>query len=465
MGEAPPRVAVVGAGITGLTVAYRLREAEPALDVVLLESSDRAGGQLRSIDVGGVSLDAGADSFLGRKPWASDLCGELGIETTKPAASGTWLWTRRGLVAYPTGTAFGIPGDLGDLFRWPGLSGRGRRRALLDLVKRKRPVDAGDETLGGSLRRRLGDEATDLALAPVLGGLFGGGIDELSVEATFPELPEWERRQGSLIRGAQAALRDSRKGTPTPPLLLRPRGGTARMTDELASRLGPVLRLRTGVERIGASDVGWELRTTRGAERTDAVVLAVDAKTARRLLAVVAEGAGDDLETIPNVSVGVALLVYPEGTAGVVPAGAGFAAPAGATPMTSCTWTSSVWPDPSFGSRAVLRCSIGGAGQEDLLEEDDGDIVEACARHLTALLPLPGAPEATSVVRWRDAVPRYRLGHMGRVARIRQRLPLGIFVCGRSFDGVDIAASVRGATETAEGVRAFVTSDDRERIA
>jgi protoporphyrinogen/coproporphyrinogen III oxidase len=148
-----------------------------------------------------------------------------------------------------------------------------------------------------------------------------------------------------------------------------------------------------------------------------------------------------------------------------VPAGAGFAAPAGATPMTSCTWTSSVWPDPSFGSRAVLRCSIGGAGLEDVLDADDDEIVTACARHLAALMPLPDEPVASSVVRWPNAVPRYLPGHVDRVARVREGLPAGIFVCGRSYDGVDVAACVRGATETAEGVHAFVTSDDRERIA
>jgi oxygen-dependent protoporphyrinogen oxidase len=295
MGDAPPRVAVVGAGVTGLTVAYRLRETAPPIDVVVLESSERAGGQFRDVQVGSVTLDAGPDSFFGRRPWASDLCRELGVETTKPAATGTWLWTRRGLVEYPTGTAFGIPSDLGDLFRWPGLSGRGRRRALLDLVKRKRPANAGDETLGGMLRRRLGDEATDLALAPVLGGLFGGGVDELSVGATFPELPEWERRQGSLIRGAQAAIRDSRKGTPTPPLLLRPRGGASAMTDALVARLGSSLRLGIAVERIDASEGGWALQTTGGRVRADAVVLAVDAITARRLLEVGAAQVGGAL--------------------------------------------------------------------------------------------------------------------------------------------------------------------------
>jgi oxygen-dependent protoporphyrinogen oxidase len=134
------------------------------------------------------------------------------------------------------------------------------------------------------------------------------------------------------------------------------------------------------------------------------------------------------------------------------------------TPMTSCTFTSSVWPDPSFGSRAVLRCAIGGAGQEEVLDAADDDIVAACARHLAALLPLPAAPAASAVVRRPGAIPRYRLGHLERVARIRERLPAGIFVSGRSFDGVDVAECIRGATETAERVRSYVASDHRERI-
>ena len=464
MSDRRGRVAVIGAGIAGLTAAFRLRHADPPIDVVLLEVSDRAGGQLRSVELAGLTLDAGADSFPGRKPSAADLCRELGLETRKAAASGTWLWTPRGLVEYPTGTAFGIPGDLGDLFRWPGLSGRGRRRALVDLVKRKRPSDSGDETLGGLLRRRLGDEATDRALSPIFSGLFGGDIDTLSVRAAFPELQRWERTQGSLIRGAQAALRDSRKGTPTPPLLVRPRAGTAALVDELAARVADDLRLRTGVEGIAPSDDGWVLRTPSGPVHAEAVVVAVDAGSSRVLLEPFARGISEELDQIPNVSVGVVLLVYPHGTAERLPAGAGFAAPAGATPMSTCTWTSSVWPDPAFGSRAVLRCAIGGVGQEDLLDAADPDIVEACARHIAALVPLPNEPVASAVVRWPGAIPRYRLGHVERVARIRERLLAGIFVTGRSFDGLDVAECVHRATQTAEAVRAYVTSDHRERI-
>jgi oxygen-dependent protoporphyrinogen oxidase len=188
-------VAVVGGGVTGLTVAHRMRGRDAS--VTVLEAGPDVGGMLRSMPVGDVRVPAGPDSFLARKPWAVDLCRELGIgdELIQPRASGSYLWTERGLVPYPTGTAFGIPSDLGDAFRWPGLSRAGRVRALRDLIARKRRTDA-DESLGGLLRRRLGDEATDRAIAPLLAGLYAGDVDELSVRATFPELQGWERSQG-----------------------------------------------------------------------------------------------------------------------------------------------------------------------------------------------------------------------------------------------------------------------------
>jgi oxygen-dependent protoporphyrinogen oxidase len=463
MADAPARVAVVGAGVTGLTAALRL-QADPSIEVVVLEASHRTGGTLRTVEVAGVRLDAGPDSFLGRKPWAADLCRELGLEMTRPAATGTWLWTRGGLVPYPAGTAFGIPGDLGDLFHWKGLSGRGRRRALRDLVIRKRRDD-GDETLGGLLRRRLGDEATDRALAPLLSGLFGGDVDSLSADATFPELHRWERTQGSLIRGAQAALRDAKGGSPRAPMFVRPRDGAARLTAELAERAGERVRFGASVEAIAREDDRWGLRTASGPVHADAIVLAVDPATARRLLEPVARDVSADLAQIPAVSVGVVLLVYSEGSAERLPTGAGFVVPRGEAPMVACGLVSAAWPDPAFGSRAVVRCTVGGGGQEDVLEADDQDIVRACTKHLAALLPLPEEAHAAAVVRWPGAVPRYLLGHLERVARIRQHLPPGIFLSGQAYDGIDVAGCVRGATEAAGAARNFVDATRKERTA
>ena len=153
------RVAVVGGGVSGLTVAYRLARADPASTSRCSRPATRPGGKLGSVEVGGLDLPAGADSFLARKPWAVELCKELGLDLEAPGASGAWLWTDTGLVPLPKDAPFGIPGDVGDLFRWPGLSAAGKRRAAQDLVRQARKGDD-DESLGSLLAaaaRRRGD--------------------------------------------------------------------------------------------------------------------------------------------------------------------------------------------------------------------------------------------------------------------------------------------------------------------
>ena len=445
-----PRVVIVGAGVSGLTVAHRLGARDPSCRIVVLEASDAVGGKLRDVSVGGLTLPAGADSFLARKPWAVDLCRELGIgrELVEPRASGAYLWTEHGLVPYPTGTAFGIPGDLGDALRWPGLSRSGRRRALADLWKR-RGRRSGDESLGSLLRRRLGDEATDRAIAPLLAGLYAGDVDRLSAQATFPELLRWEAAQGSLLRGAQAAVRRA-GGRDAGPMFLRPRAGVHRLTDELAARLGDRVRLRSrvvGIERAGDE---WRVRTDNEAFDADAVVCT---GCAGAIAAMLPPGRSTDLlSAIPFVSTGAVLSVYADGTASRLPEGSGFVVPRGAAPMTACTWLSSKWPDPAYGDRAVLRCFVGAAGEEDVLEAPDRELIDACSRHLAALLPLPPRPDHAAVVRWPDAMPQYEVGHPERAARIRSTLPAGIFVTGLSLDGVGVADCVRAAGETADAV-------------
>jgi len=432
------RVAVVGGGVAGLTTAFHLSNA--GADVTVHEATPRPGGKLLDVEVGDLRLEGGADSFVARKVWAVELCRKLGLgrELVAPGATGAYLWTDRGLTPFPKDAPFGIPGDVADVFRWPGLSRAGRWRAALDLLRRRR-TDGLEETLGGLLRRRLGDEATDLAVAPLLAGLYAGDIDRLSATATFPELTMWERSQASLIRGSQAASRASRRGDPGP-MFLRPRGGMGRLVDALVARLG---------ERVLVGSPVLDLDTL---SEPDAVVLATPAFEAARLLRTAAPAVADDLDQIPYASTGVVLLVYGEGTRDALPDGTGFVVPRGKAPMTACTWISSKWPDPVFGSRAVVRCFVGAAGDEDVLDAADGDLADACARHLAAVVELPDRPETATIVRWPRAMPQYELGHQARVQRIRDGLPRGTFVVGSAYDGVGIPDCVHSAVETADRV-------------
>jgi protoporphyrinogen/coproporphyrinogen III oxidase len=365
-------------------------------------------------------------------------------------------------VRFPEDAAFGIPPDVGQVLRWPGLSRGGRFRAMLDLVRRPRKDDE-DESLGGLLRRRLGDEATELAVAPLLAGLFAADIDRLSVRATFPELASWERTQGSLVRGSQAARRASADAG-TRPMFLRLRGGMPRLTDALAAATGRErLLLDDPAATLERSGHAWIVRTARSGIDADAVVLATPAFESARLLRGVAPAPSAGLAEVPYASTAVVFLVYPDGTDGALPDGSGFVVPAGRAPMTACTWLSRKWPREEYGSRAVLRCYVGGAGFEEVVEESDEEIVDAVARHVSAVLPLPDRPQASGLYRWRRAMPQYEVGHLERVRAIRSMLPDGIFVTGSAFGGVGIPDCVRDADETADAVLRHVTGPPAEK--
>lgn len=456
------RVVVVGGGVTGLTVAHRLVQADASIDVTVLEAGSEPGGKLRHVTLADLVLPAGADSFLARKPWAVELCRELGIELETPGASGAYLWTDTGLVPLLKDAPFGIPGDVGDLFRWPGLSAAGKRRAALDLVRRARKGED-DESLGSLLRRRLGDEATDLAVGPLLAGLYAGDVDRLSVQATFPDLAAWERAQGSLFRGSQATSKMARRSQ-LGPMFVRPRGGVERLTHTLAERLGD--RVRTGAAVTDAEPRRVTL-DDGGSIETDTVVITTPAHEAARLLAGADLATAGDLIGITYASTGVVLMVFAEGTQGGLPDGTGFVVPRGKAPMTAATWLSSKWPSGAFGTRAVVRCYVGAMGEEDIVDAADADLIEACARHLAAVVDLPDRPEHAAVVRWPASMPQYEVGHLDRVARIREALPPGIVVVGQAYDGVGVPDCVRAANETAEQIvaeLAGVPTDHEETV-
>ncbi|MGH2528452.1 MAG: protoporphyrinogen oxidase [Actinomycetota bacterium] len=454
------RVVVVGGGIAGLTAAYRLRAAGGP-EVTVLEAEPVPGGKVRSVEVGGVELEAGPDSLIARKPWAVGLCRELGLghNLVAPATDRTYVWTEAGLRRFPIGP-FGIPAGLGELWGWAGMSRRGRLRALGDLV-RKPEKGEGDRSLGSLLRRRLGDEATDALVAPLLGGLFAGDVDRLSAEATFPELAEWERRDGSLIRGARAAAKAAGPGSPS--MFLRLEGGLGRLTGALAEAIGARLRCGTAVDVVEPDRGRYLVRAGRvehSAGRTehpaDAVVMASPAFVAAGLVERLAPEAAMLLRQIPYASTAVVLLVYAEGTGDALPDATGFVVPAGKAPLTACTFVSRKWPRPELGSRAVLRCFVGGVGAEDVLDAPDREIAEAVCGHVAALVELPAAPEAWRVVRWLKAMPQYEVGHLERLARIEGSLPPGVFLAGSGYRGVGLPDCVRSGNEVAGRVLAHL---------
>jgi protoporphyrinogen/coproporphyrinogen III oxidase len=461
------RVIVVGAGVSGLATAYHLLRAAPPgrrIEVTVLEAGGRAGGKLWTVDLDGMPLEAGADSFVVRKPWAVDLCRELGLddEVVIPDATGAYLWSDRGLVPYPERAPFGIPKELGDLLGWPGLRRGPKLRALLDLVKPVRKSQE-DEALGALLRRRLGATMARTMVEPILAGLHAGDPLRLSVQATFPELAAWEHQHGSLLRAARAAAAAANEEQGRQPMFATVWGGLSRLIERLVTRIGgDRVVLDAPVSSVGAEDGRLWLEDGSARHRPDAVVLATPAFESARLVATISPEASHLLGAIAYVSTAVVHLVYPEGTGKRLPDGTGFVVPAGRATMTACTWVSRKWPHEAFGDRAVLRCFVGRAGDERALELADPDLVEAVAREAERALGFDVRPESSRVIRWHRAMPQYEVGHLERVARIEDALAeggTGVFVTGSAYRGVGIADCIRQGKETAERVAAFLAGN------
>ena len=461
-----PHVAVVGGGITGLAAAQRLltmANGSP-IEVTVLESSDRLGGKLFTVDVDGTRVEAGADSFVVRKPWAVELAKELGLggELVVQAANRAFVWTRGRLVPLPARSAFGIPPSAVALLRWAGLSARGRLRAATEFLRPIRRADD-DESIGSLLRRRLGDEAARVLVGPLLAGLHAGDPDRLSVRATFPELVTWEQGHDSLIRGARAALKAAEEAAGDLPAALFTTvwGGLSRLTDTLEHAIGSErIRLHEPALAFRARERGFVVQTSKEELEADAVVVASPAFEAGRLVELLLPDAACELQAIPYASTATVALVYPEGSGERLPQGSGFVVPQGERTITACTWLSRKWPaGEDDAGRAVVRCFVGRAGDERALALADDELTDRVRAEVALAVPaLRDLPDSTFVTRWDRAMPQYEVGHLARLERIERailRVP-GVFLAGSAYRGIGIADCVRQGQEAAARVRDYL---------
>ena len=435
-------VAVVGAGIAGLAAAVELRR-RGAVPVVL-EASGEVGGKVRLADVGGLTVDEGADSMLRRVPYGVDLATAAGLELVAPAVGAASIWTRGRLRPLPAGTLMGIPADLASLARSEVLSAGGLAKVPLDLVRTGTPVTV-DLSVGDLVTRRLGREVVERLVDPLLGGVYAGRADLLSVQATLPQLWPHLASHRSLVLAARAARAEPLPG----PVFAGVPGGLGHLPPALARGLD--VRLRTTVRGLARTPSGWRVETGTAADPAyldvDAVVLAVPAGPAARLLA--GHAPAEDLAAVPYASVGIVTLVLDGPSPGT---GSGYLVPAVEGRTTKAvTFTSRKWDRPGA---AVVRASVGRVGEVADLQRDDGELVALVLAELEAAVG-PVSPLVDSrVTRWGGGLPQYAVGHLDLVRRLRLALPPGVAVAGAAYDGVGVPAVARSGMEAARSVLA-----------
>ncbi|ATL30311.1 protoporphyrinogen oxidase [Streptomyces formicae] len=455
-------VIVVGGGISGLTAAWRLRDDA---EVTVLEGGPRIGGKLRTGTLAGVPVDEGAESLMALRPEAVRLAQDVGLgaELCDPAPAPTTLWSGGALRPLPRGHVMGIPTEPEALTGTGLLSEEGAARLRHEEAL---PAEAltEDVSVAEYLGGRLGQEAVDRLVEPLLGGVYAGRPDRLSLRAVLPRVAAIAERGEPLL----SALRRTR----TPPGATRSpgvvpvqglRGGTGRLPRAVAEASGARILTGTRARELQRTAAGrWRVLavTSDGPLllEADAVVLAVPAYEAAELLRPHAPLADADLGAIQHASTAVVTMAFPRTKAlargDALPEGNGFLVPAidGHT-IKAATFLSTKWGWQGEAAPDVflLRTSIGRVCEEHRLDVPDRHLVRSSVIELHQALGSIGEPVAARVTRWERGLPQYGVGHKERIARVREAVGklAGIQLCGAAYEGVGVAACVSTGTGAA----------------
>ena len=428
--------------------------------VTVLDKAPIVGGHLRIGEVAGIPVDLGAESLLNRRPEAVDLARAVGLgrDLVHPARVDAGLWTRGSLVPLPRRTVMGVPADPSEL------------AAVLDFDQvaaveaepavQGMPLVAGDDVaIGGFVAGRMGRAVVDRLVEPLLGGVYAGLADELSLRATVPALAVAAGAHRSLLDAAASVLADG-PGDDVP-VFAGIRGGVGRLPAAVAAASGAEIRTGVTVRGLLRTDDGWRVGTGSAARPetvgADAVVVAVPAAPAARLLRDAAPVAAADLAALEYASVAVVTVAMPRSAFPAVPESSGFLVPPVDGRVTKAVTLSSVkwpWVAAAAGGLVVLRASVGRYRTVADLQREDGELVDIVLVDLADALGVTGRPVDARVTRWGGALPQYAVGHVERMSRVAGavRAVPGLALCGAAYDGVGVAACVAGAQRAATGI-------------
>ncbi len=463
------RFAVVGGGIAGLSAAWELTAATGGRAAVTVYEPGHLGGKLLTSDFLGRPVDEGPDAMLTRVPEGLALCAELGMDDELEAvrANRALLFTGGKLRPLPEGLVLGAPAKVLPLARSGILSAGGVGRAALDVVlprsKQARSDRASDTSVYSLVATRLGPEVAERLVEPLLGSIHAGSTRQLSAAATAPQLLAAAQANRSLIAGLRATTRARPPSGPASPLFVAPRRGMQALADRLVERLTD---LGTSFAPVMVSSLHRDQRSVviePHGEHFDGAVMALPAPVAFSLLGPVLEqGAAPPLAAMKFVSVAVVTLGF-ETAAVDGPVSQGdlsgvLVAPGSGLMMTACSLGSNKWPHWAGPGTAVLRVSVGRAGEQSWAALDDEDLVERlCGELETVLGRRPAgltAPLAWRVSRWPASMAQYEVGHLEKVASAKAVLARDVpmvSLAGASYSGVGVPACIgsgrRGAKE------------------
>lgn len=427
--------------------------------------------------VGDLVTEAGPDSFLSQKTAAVELCTKLGLadqlintnETSKRAC----VFSQGRLRELPEGLVVISPNQLGPFLRSGLLSWSGLARMGLDLAMPvKRSPD--DESLAAFFRRRMGRQAFERMLEPLMAGIYAGDAEQMSVQATFPRFVELEQQYGSVIRGMMTARKAGSSASlagPKRTMFVSLKNGLSDLVTALVARLteqGVTLRGGCGVEalRVRSHQLGrWMydvILNDGSALSVDSLVLATPAYVSAELVRPLTPIAGGLLEMIPYASTATIAMAFPRAAVSGAAEGFGFVVPrAEGRDLIAATWTSLKWPHRAPSDQLLVRCYVGGVGREAILQLDDQALVARVREELASMCGVTAEPGYVEVNRWTKAMPQYTLGHLDRLNQIEGALSRygGLVLTGAGYRGVGIPDCIRDGAIAADRVVRYLSGE------
>lgn len=461
------RVAVLGGGVAGLAAALRIIEAREErrlpLEVTLFERSSRLGGCVQTVHDSGYAMELGPDSLLADKPAARNLLRRLHLEddlvAMRPEYRGSRIVLRGRLHPIPSEFRFFTPTSLPALLRSGIFSPVGIARAAMEPFVPQRK-DTEDETLASFVTRRFGREVLDRLAQPLIGGIYSGDPQRLSMQATLPQFVEMERKHGSLLRAMTA--RAGANGPAQPLMSLR--GGLQTMVDAMLERIGPSIQRTSQVNALSRTEQTWTIGFADGSSaQADAIVCALPAYAAARVLRTVDVDLAEMLERIRYNSIATVNLAYDAADVPPLPATPGFVVPAiERRRITAATISTQKYPDRSPQDGMLLRAFIGGALQPQLVELADAQLGQIAQDEIGDLLGITAQPRFAVTRRWVRLLPEYGVGHVAHVAAIEARAASlgGLALAGSAYHGVGIPDCVATGEAAADVI--LQAWEDRE---
>lgn len=456
-------VIVIGAGMTGLAAAYKIRRAVRSegldLGVTVIEKDDRIGGKIATDVVDGFIVDGGPDSFLTEKPALHRIAEHLGMSDERlpsdESRKKTWILADGKLHEMPDGVMMFAPTKFVPFATTGLFTPAGKARMGMDLVIPKKKVAEGelnDETLESFVVRRMGRECLDRLAEPLVGGVHASDPAVMSLAATFPRLLEMEQKHGSLMLGfleARKKVEEMRKKYPPQPgkpkrtFFSSFRGGMQQLTDAMADAIGRD-HIITGVkvDRLERSGDGWRITLSDGRTMDgDAVVIATEGWAAEQLVTSVAPIAADNLAGIPHSSSATVSLGFDSEEIGFSLDAFGVLCPqAEKRSLMAATYSSTKWPGRAPAGKTLMRGFVGGPHNQEIVDKSDEELIDIVTRELREILGLTAKPVFARVYRWKGGMPQYTLGHLDRVAIIQSDMETipGLALAGGSYTGVGL---------------------------